>query len=438
MEHETDVKKYDTSEWHYVGFDELTSFTEYQYLYFVGSRCRSSFADLPAIVRSATNPGNIGNKWVKDRFLVDKVPSLTILRQTFPDGSVKLRTYLQAMPSDNTRVPKECLAAYLASLELLPEAEKRAKKYGDWNAFEGQVFTEFRRTHLDVEPANAIHVIEPFELPSWWSTILAMDWGYSAWFYALWGKVSPDKRIYVYREYAQKKRTASDNAAEISYISANDNICSISIDPSARQHHGESKDNKSIFQQVSEGLSDNLSVLLHVAVNDRVAGKNLLHDYLRWTPRPRRTAADKSGYSEEIANRVLRFQGLEAYKDYLKSFEDEPLEQPGDLPRLQIFNTCPLLIEAIPSCVYDEVNKEDVKEFEGDDPYDDIRYLLFDVDEYVRDSQHIFEKQKQLQAIEERLLKTNDYQSYFMSMRTAHRSSDERAFPRYKHLRLGR
>ena len=38
LEHEQDVRKYDTSEFNYVAFDELTSFTEFQYLYIVGSR----------------------------------------------------------------------------------------------------------------------------------------------------------------------------------------------------------------------------------------------------------------------------------------------------------------------------------------------------------------------------------------------------------------
>jgi hypothetical protein len=33
---------------------------------------------------------------------------------------------------------------YLQKLEILPEAEKKAKKYGDWHAFEGSVFPEFR------------------------------------------------------------------------------------------------------------------------------------------------------------------------------------------------------------------------------------------------------------------------------------------------------
>ncbi|HWY35716.1 MAG TPA: hypothetical protein VNX68_13810, partial [Nitrosopumilaceae archaeon] len=60
-EHEKDVRKYDTSEYNIICFDEATSFTPWQYEYLTFSRCRSASADLPAIVRSGTNPGNIGH-----------------------------------------------------------------------------------------------------------------------------------------------------------------------------------------------------------------------------------------------------------------------------------------------------------------------------------------------------------------------------------------
>ncbi len=50
-------------------------------------------------------------------------------------------------------------------------AGKLRKVYldGDWNIFEGQVFTEFRTDK---------HVIEPFEIPHHWQRYRSMDWGY--------------------------------------------------------------------------------------------------------------------------------------------------------------------------------------------------------------------------------------------------------------------
>ena len=413
MEHETDAKKYDTAEFHYVGFDELTSFTEYQYLYIIGSRCRSSFIDLPAIVRSGTNPGNVGNTWVRKRFKVDTVPSSTVLKETFKDGSIKLRTYIQALPTDNTKVPPERLKDYLATLELLPEAEKRAKKHGDWNAFEGQVFTEFRLSRLEVEPENAYHVIDPFRIPDYWPKILAIDWGFAALAYALWGAISPTKRVFCFREYGVKKTYIEHWTAEISRLSQYDNIVSVVIDPSAKQNRGELK---TIFQQVAEGLGDKLSSLLHVADNDRISGKMLLHEYLRFIARPIKYDIT-AHYDEQVAMSILRMKGMEEYYKYINQFKPDEPDDIKFLPKLQILDTCPLLKEVIPSCVYDEVHKEDVKGFNGDDPYDTIRYLLKEVDSYVNDSVRAFEKQKAKEEIEKTLEETQDYNQYFMNLR---------------------
>lgn len=65
-QHEKDVHAYQGAELQFVGFDELTSFTQYQYLYLF-SRARSS-RGIPCRVRGATNPGGEGHAWVFTRF----------------------------------------------------------------------------------------------------------------------------------------------------------------------------------------------------------------------------------------------------------------------------------------------------------------------------------------------------------------------------------
>ena len=61
---------------------------------------------------------------------------------------------------------------YKRSLEVLPEAEKNAKLYGDFDSYLGQVFTEFRDHHMPDEPDNALHICEPFDIPEWWPRIV--------------------------------------------------------------------------------------------------------------------------------------------------------------------------------------------------------------------------------------------------------------------------
>lgn len=414
IEKESDVRKYDTSEFNYIAFDELTSFTEFQYLYLAGSRCRSSVEELPAFLRAGTNPGNIGNSWVKKRFKIDSIPSGTIIRDKVTG---KLRTFIPALPTDNVRVPKERLSEYLSSLDILPEAERRAKKFGDWNAYAGQVFPEFRIRHIPDEPANAIHVVDLMDLPKYWPTIMAIDWGYAAYFYALWAKISPSGRVYIFREYAEKKKETGENAHNVAYLSRNDNIVSIAVDPATKQNKGFNKTN---YQQIEDGLGEHLATFLHVAANDRISGKNLIHDYLRWTPRPRRRDAI-DGYDEKYAQYILRNAGIEEYHAYMEQFSEEKLESVDDLPKLQILkDTAPILVETLPSCVYNDAegaNKEDVKEFNGDDPYDDLRYLLDDATNYIKDSQNIYDKIKKNQETEDKVDKDHNYHEYFMRRR---------------------
>lgn len=68
MEHDGDEEQYQGAEFCYIFFDELTEFLEKQYLYLF-TRCRAPAPGLRAYIRSASNPGNIGHRWVKQRFI---------------------------------------------------------------------------------------------------------------------------------------------------------------------------------------------------------------------------------------------------------------------------------------------------------------------------------------------------------------------------------
>lgn len=70
-QHEQDVHKYQGGEFQYLGFDEVTHFTEYQFRYLL-SRGRSAVAadgtSIPINVRATTNPGGPGHAWVMARW----------------------------------------------------------------------------------------------------------------------------------------------------------------------------------------------------------------------------------------------------------------------------------------------------------------------------------------------------------------------------------
>src|SRR5574343_59567 len=96
MQHENDKYNYQGKQYHFVGFDELTQFTESQYLYLF-SRARTVDAELPIRFRSTTNPGGVVHIFCKNRF-VDIAP----WGETYVDPSTGLsRAFVPGRFTDN-------------------------------------------------------------------------------------------------------------------------------------------------------------------------------------------------------------------------------------------------------------------------------------------------------------------------------------------------
>lgn len=370
-EHEKDVVKYDTSQYNIIAFDELTSFTEYQYIYLSMSRCRSAESALPALVRTGTNPGNIGHGFVRKRFVEPCRTGNTIIRESrllHGVPTVIQRIYIPSKATDNTYL----MAAdptYINRLNLLPAAERAAKLDGDWWTFSGQVFDEFRVAPFPDEPPYACHVIPEFQIPSYWPRVLSIDWGYSAMTIAGWYAINPcpDEHhrasFYKYREYSCKKTKISTWAADIARLSQGETFVDVVLDPSAWSSRGDEYNIAEQFEAVSK-------LRPRKADNDRIGGKMLLQDLLRFKQRPPRVVPQE-GFDQETADRLSRQYGPKGLLEYAALFQAEPEEL---LPKFQVFESCEETIKAIPLCVYDKDRKEDVAEFEGDDPYDETRY----------------------------------------------------------------
>ena len=194
---ENDVYQYQSAEYDCIRFDELTHFTEMQYLYLI-SRVRGA-NDYPKQIKSSTNPGGVGHVWVKERFVDAAEGGKSFLGE---DGM--RRIFIPSLLSDNSFLMKAD-SGYRMRLEALPESEKRALLYGDWNIFEGQYFTEFSEER---------HVITPFEIPRGWRKYRTIDYGLDR-LAVLWIAISPEGRSYIYREFCESGLTISAAAHEI-------------------------------------------------------------------------------------------------------------------------------------------------------------------------------------------------------------------------------
>jgi hypothetical protein len=420
-ETEDDVHKWDSMEINLYTPDELTSFTEYIYLYVGFTRVRTSIPQLPAIIRAAGMPGNIGHTFAKKRFVTPHPAGGKII---VGKGGVK-RFYVHATVADNPNADPE----YAKRLDGIPnEAERKARKFGDWDAYQGQVFDEFRTKRYPDEPENALHVIQPHEIPSWWPRMVIGDWGFAAMTYIGFYAISPSKRLYLYRELYWLKTKIEEWAPVIRDFIERENPDVIKFCKSVSQDRGQEH---TIQAQIETALGRPIE-LSNNSPGTRVAGKMLLHEYLRWKQKPFIPPSEMPVYSEEYAMWLLRNKGLIDYKAYLALFD--PHEDETNIPKLQIFccsepnhdghpNCCPIMIESIQACSYDKKSKEgkpaeDVAEFDGDDPYDDIRYACDSAERYFDEAGRKMERIQKQEALTKALQNSQDFTAYYRNMRT--------------------
>jgi len=140
----------------------------------------------------------------------------------------------------------------------------------------------------------------------------------------------------------------------------------------------------------------------------------LIHEYLRWKPKHAFLKQKTKEYTEETAMWILRNRGMKEYKSYLDSFDEPEIE--SNLPKLQIFDTCRVLPEAIKACSYDKKKIEDIAQFDGDDPIDALRYLVDAADNYFDSAEGEFKVIQKREQLAAKLNATNDWTAFYRNM----------------------
>lgn len=196
IQYENDVYQYQSAEYDVIRFDELTHFTEFMYTYMI-SRCRGA-NPYPKRIKSSTNPGGVGHVWVKERF-IDIGPPNKIHECELETGEKVTRQFIPSLVQDN----KFMLAYdpdYVKRLDALPEKERKALKFGDWDITDGMFFPEYKRS---------VHVIEPFIIPDHWDRYIAMDYGLDM-FAVLFIAIDTKGKAYIYNEIHKSNLIVSE------------------------------------------------------------------------------------------------------------------------------------------------------------------------------------------------------------------------------------
>lgn len=112
LEYERDKYRYQSAEFQMIGFDELTQFTETQYLYLFSRLRRLKSVRVPVRMRAGATPGGTGHEWVEARFINGGKP------------------FLSAKLGDNPHLDRE---EYMLSLSELDVVTREQLLEGDWS-----------------------------------------------------------------------------------------------------------------------------------------------------------------------------------------------------------------------------------------------------------------------------------------------------------------
>ncbi len=338
---EEDKYNYQGHEYQYMGFDQLEEFTEGQYRFLMAQN-RSSDPNVKCFIRCTSNPGNVGHAWVKQRFIDQLKPDGTpkhFIRKGDEEievskgtpGSLS-RAFLFATIHDN-QILLNSDPGYMARLDQLPEKLRRALKEGDWDAYEGQYFAEWRRN---------IHVVDSFNKSKIHNIVIGLDYGFAKPASVGWYALLPDGDIVRYREFYKEGYSYESLAKEILKLSKGEEIEYMVSDPAIwgdKAHHKPTGDSGEVKGESGAETMQN------------VIGKRF----------------------PIIKGDNKRVIGWGRFREYLKAFRNAHNEVSA---KFRVTQDCPNFIRTIPGLIHDDKNSEDLNTNGEDHPQDEARYVF--------------------------------------------------------------
>ena len=304
---------------------------EENYLKLISS-VRSTTSVKPQIFLTC-NPAGVGHSWIKRRFGIGQKKSNVAFKDSI---SGRKRIYIPATIDDNPTL-KALDPDYVKFLDSLPEPMRSAWRDGDWDVFAGQYFKEFDpRIHcIDTDSAEELGYGKEYN-----NRYIGIDWGYSAPFGAIWIEVTPENKVFCYKELYGREKHPMEWAELINKMTTEEVTMSLG-DPSMWTRNPMSWNNpatqmysdRSIANALIGDVSRPLVPNLQPANNDRVNG---------W-----RNIAQLMHHDNKVKPNFYIIKG-----------------------------TCPNLVRTIPDMICDARRPEDIDTTLEDHICDALRYAL--------------------------------------------------------------
>ncbi len=332
MQYEHDVFGWQ-GQWFKIGYDELTEFTFRQWNDIAAwNRCpvsRWSTKD------GATNPIGIGAQWVESLF-VRKQPCAEMDANQRSRYNPEDYDYFAATYRENPIYAND--PTYIANLDSYQAAISEALKLGKWGVAGGYFEGAWDEAY-NVYPADSVRIEKH------WRKWLGGDWGFEHDSAIYWFCMDDLGIVRIYRELVVNHHTAEELAQRIITESLGDDgklehyeQFSFSWDAFAHK-----QDTNPIALRIGAVLQKAGLVAPCPSTRDKMGREQLIYDMLRQRVR-----------TGEIVN-----------------------EKPVAVAKLQISDLCKHLINVIPTAPRDEDNREEIAEFDRDDPIQGVGYGLY-------------------------------------------------------------
>lgn len=323
---DSDVDRYQGTEVDVLFLDEATQLRE-EWIQKLRA-CVRGVNRFPKRIYYTCNPGGVGHSYIK-RLFID--------RDYVGDERPEEYSFIQSTVYDNAAL-METDPDYLHQLEALPEALRKAWLEGDWNAFVGQVFAEWRNNPDGYKNRRWSHVIDGFDIDDGCKIYRGFDFGYSKPFAVVWIAIDHYGRMFLFKEYYGCTRQP-DTGVQMQPREIAQKIREIErTDPMLKGKKIYGIADPAIWQMTTgESIADMMEregVYFSKGDHTRLAGLMQMH--------------------------------------YRLAFDDE------GFPMMYVFKSCKNVIRTLPVLIYDDKHPEDVDTTMEDHLYDAIRYVCME------------------------------------------------------------
>ena len=204
LQNANDIYQYQSSEFQFIGWDELTQFPEQSYRFLFSRLRRAKGSDVPLRMRAASNPGGLGHAWVNRRFI---------------DKETATAKFLSSKLEDNPHIDRE---EYELSLAQLDAVTRKQLREGIWvQDSAGLVYP-----HYDPKRNGW-----PSEAAKFDFHLLAIDYGFiDECAFVVYGWRNHDPSIYILSSEKLGKMTPSKAAEHAQTLEDQYHFCKIVAD----------------------------------------------------------------------------------------------------------------------------------------------------------------------------------------------------------------